>query len=134
MLDPSDVLAIHNLLALYGHVIDERQWSRLGELFTEDVLYDSSPSGGRVLHGVDAVLKSWTGDSRHPLAHHLTSIIVSEDDDGTVRVVSKPMGVGYRGRVGSGTYHDVVQRTPDGWRIAVRLIKLRTPESIPPPS
>jgi len=34
MLEVADTLAIHELLALYGHVIDERAWARVEELFT----------------------------------------------------------------------------------------------------
>ena len=56
----------------------------------------------------------------HPLAHHATNIIVSEDPDGTVRVLSKGLGVGPNGRVGSVVYRDVVVRTSAGWRFAAR--------------
>jgi hypothetical protein len=70
----------------------------------------------------------WTGDlTVHPLAHHATNIVVTEDPDGTVRVLSKGIGVGNRGRVGSVTYHDVVVRTADGWRLAHRRAELRRP-------
>jgi hypothetical protein len=65
--------------------------------------------------------------TRHPLAHHSTNIVVREEDDGTVRVLSKGIGVGAGGRVGSVTYEDVVVPTDDGWRLASRIAKLRRP-------
>jgi hypothetical protein len=61
----------------------------------------------------------------HPLAHHATNIIVSEDADGTVRAVSKGLGVGPQGRVGSVVYRDILERTPQGWRFAERTAQLR---------
>ena len=36
MLTAEDRIAIRELLALYGHVIDERQFSRVDELFTPE--------------------------------------------------------------------------------------------------
>ena len=38
MLTAEDRIAIRELLALYGHVIDERQFSRVDELFTPTAL------------------------------------------------------------------------------------------------
>jgi SnoaL-like domain len=125
-LDASDVLAIHQLLALYGHIIDEREWHRVGELFTASALYDMSEFGVGVAHGAAAIRELWSRpDAAHPLAHHATNIVVSEDPDGTVRVLSKGLGVGPSGRVGSVVYRDVVEHTAAGWRFAARKGQLR---------
>jgi hypothetical protein len=43
MIDPSDRWAIHELIGLYGHVIDDRRWSDLGIVFTDDVVFDAEP-------------------------------------------------------------------------------------------
>ena len=51
MLDAHDRLAIHELVNLYGIVIDERDWARVPELFTADVVYDMSELGLGVIHG-----------------------------------------------------------------------------------
>ena len=126
MPDTADLLAIHELLALYGHIIDERQWERVGELFTATAVYDMRDFGLGVVHGAQAIREQWSRpDAMHPLAHHATNIIVSEDHDGTVRVLSKGLGVGPNGRVGSVTYRDVVVRTSAGWRFATRSGELR---------
>jgi len=124
--DVSDILAIHELLALYGHIIDEREWQRVGELFTDSALYDMSAFGLGVVHGAVAIREMWSRpNATHPVAHHATNIVVSEDADGTVRVLSKGLGVGSNGRVGSAVYHDVVVRTSAGWRFAARRAQLR---------
>jgi hypothetical protein len=35
-----DRLAIHELISLHGHVVDDGDFSRLHEVFTVDVVYD----------------------------------------------------------------------------------------------
>ena len=78
------------------------------------------------VHGAAAIGELWSRpDAAHPLAHHATDIVVSEDPDGTVRVLSKGLGIGTSGRVGSVVYRDVVERTARGWRFAARKGQLR---------
>jgi hypothetical protein len=127
-IDLADRLAVHELLGLYGHLIDQRRWNELEQVFTADVVYDATDFGQPVTRSLAGLQAVWTGDlTVHPLAHHATNIVVTEDPDGTVRVLSKGIGVGNRGRVGSVTYHDVVVRTADGWRLAHRRAELRRP-------
>ena len=126
MSEVGDIVAIQQLLALYGHIIDEREWQRVGELFTATAVYDMSEFGLGVVHGAAAIRELWSRpDATHPLAHHATSIVVSEDADGTVRVLSKGLGVEPNGRVGSVVYRDVVVRTSEGWRFAARKAQVR---------
>jgi hypothetical protein len=126
MLTPQDVLEIHELLSRYGHIIDEREWHRVEELFTEHSRYDMREFGLGEVTGAAAIRAQWSRpDAAHPLAHHATNILVSQDPDGTVRVLSKGLGVGVNGRVGSVVYHDVVARTSGGWRFVSRSARLR---------
>jgi SnoaL-like domain len=126
MPETPDILAIHQLLALYGHIIDEREWLRVGELFTATSVYDMSDFGLGVVHGAAAIRELWSRpDAMHPLAHHATDIVVSEDADGTVRVLSRGLGIGANGRIGSVVYRDVVVRTGEGWRFARRQARVR---------
>ena len=83
MLTAEDRIAIRELLALYGHVIDERQFSRVDELFTPDGRYDVSDFGQGVHHSPAAIAALWADPgSRHPLAHHTVDVVVTEDGDG----------------------------------------------------
>jgi len=134
VLTAEDRLAIHELMGLYGHVIDERQFSRTGELFTADVRYDVSDFKAGVVVGVDAVVELWRSSERHPLAHHATNVVVTRDTDGTTRVVSKGIGVLADGKAASVTYRDVVVKTPHGWRIRERVATMRRVGRIPEPS
>jgi hypothetical protein len=51
MMSVEDRLAIRELLALYGYIIDERQFSRTGEIFAADARYDVTDFGKGVCHG-----------------------------------------------------------------------------------
>lgn len=128
-IDVADRLAIQELLGLYGHLIDQRRWAELAQVFTGDAVFDATSFGQAITYSLADLLEAWTSDlSVHPLAHHVTNIVVTEDPDGTVRVLSKAIGVGRRGKVGSATYHDVVVRTPAGWRLKHRIAVLRRPD------
>jgi len=132
VLDPMDYVQLRRLVDLYGYLIDERKFSRIGEVFTDDVEYDLSDFGHGVLHGIDAVLAMWTAEANHPLAHHATSMLADERADGSVDLVVKGIGVGAKGRVGSVTYYDHAVSGPVGWRLARRQAVPRRPETIPP--
>lgn len=127
-LDTDDRLAIAELLSLYGHLIDTQRWTDLDQVFTQDAVFDASDFGKPIFRSLDELRSDWAADmSQHPLAHHATNIVMSVVDDGTVRVMSKGLGVGDGGRVGSVTYDDLVVRTPDGWRLSHRHATLRRP-------
>jgi hypothetical protein len=133
MLTLEDKLAIHDLIALYGHIIDERVFTRTHELFTDDALYDVSDFDAGIYKGWEQIAQMWReSEGRHPLAHHATNIFVSEDADGTVRVISKGIGVRPNGEAGSVTYKDIVTKGANGWRMTERVALLRRPDRIPP--
>jgi len=127
----TDRLEIHEVLGLYGHLIDDRGWDDLDQVFTADAVYEASDFGQPITRSLAELLTHWKSDMRiHPLAHHATNIVVTEDVDGTVRVRSKGIGVGPRGRVGSVTYDDIVVRTDAGWRMSYRRAVLRRAEDL----
>ena len=74
--DVRDYIAIQQLVALYGHIIDDRQWSRIDELFTEDAVFDTTASGFGRREGREAILQHWKETARHPLAHHVTNVVI----------------------------------------------------------
>jgi 3-phenylpropionate/cinnamic acid dioxygenase small subunit len=124
-----DRVAIQELLGLYGHLIDQRRWDDLIQVFTEDIVFDATSFGEPVTTSYQELMEHWRSErARHPLAHHVTNIVITEAPDGTVRVLSKALGVGRNGRVGSGTYDDVVVKTPSGWRLARRVATLTRPD------
>ena len=122
-----DIIEIHQILALYGHLLDDRDWERLSLVFTEDATFDASDAGGGKPAGSLEELRAAFDNPKtmHPLAHHITNPYVWQDADGTVRARSKIAGILSDGRVGSGSYYDTLVRTDQGWRIRTRLVKLR---------
>jgi len=130
MLSTSDILKIHHLLAEYGNIIDEREWGRVPELFPDDAVYDLTDFGLGVFHGPQAIRDFWEHEGRHPLAHHVTNVVVREIENGGVRAYSKIIGVGHRHRAGSATYHDELRLTDQGWKIARRVASPRQSEYV----
>ena len=97
-------------------------------MFTDDAVFETHGFGDRDirLEGL-AAIRDYMAESRHPVAHHVTNVVVDVGSDGSVRLRSKIVGSGAKGRVGSADYRDRLQRTADGWRTAERVVTLRKP-------
>jgi hypothetical protein len=123
-LSTDDRLAIYELIALHGHLMDAGEFDRIDELFTHDFVYDLEPLGYSPIEGAAAFVQAALalGDA-NPLGHHVTNTVVTgEEDDGSVRVRSKGIGIRADGSSGSVVYEDLVRRTEAGWRIARRSV------------
>ena len=120
-----DRVAVHELIALHGHLVDTGQLERLPEVFTHDVVYDLTPMSGPTLHGVQAVSEAAQRlGGRNPVAHLVTNTVVTVEGK-RILARSKFLGVQRDGTVGSGVYNDELRRTPEGWRISQRSVSLR---------
>jgi hypothetical protein len=80
-LSTDDRVAIYELIALHGHLVDAGELNRLGELFTDDFVYDVAALGFGSLEGADALTEASRalGDA-NPLAHHVTNALVVGDE------------------------------------------------------
>ena len=124
-----DRLAIHDVIALHGHVADDRDWDRLGDLFTDDAVLDLEDFGYGTLHGLRAIRDLSRGsqdDKGQPLGHHATNIIVVGQDGEGVRARSKALAVMADGTSGTAVYEDILRRGDHGWRIIYRKVVART--------
>jgi hypothetical protein len=87
-LTADDRAAIREVIALHGHLVDGGELDRLGEVFTDDVVYDVTDLGGAPLVGLaaqrDAALALGEGN---PVGHHVTNTVVTEEPDGRVRAL-----------------------------------------------
>jgi hypothetical protein len=120
-----DRIAIYELIALHGHLMDTGGFDRLGELFTDDFVYDVEALGFGSLRGADALTEASRAlADENPLGHHVTNaLVVADEDDGNVATVrSKGIGILSDGSSGTVVYEDVVHRTGSGWRIARRTV------------
>jgi len=121
-----DRLALHELAARYGNVIDDRAWDELSTVFAADATFETIGFADTTRVAGLAAIRTMLEQSRHPVAHHVTNVEVREDGD-VVHLFFKVIGPGPRGRVGSADYRDVVRREPDGWRIVTHCATLRRP-------
>jgi 3-phenylpropionate/cinnamic acid dioxygenase small subunit len=125
-LDAETIVAIEQLLARYGHVVDDGDLDGLAEVFTEDGAFDINAFGQGVHRGLGAIRAIFAlGSPPHPPAHLTTNVYVTSTG-GEVRARSKWLTISRStGTVRSGDYDDVVVLTPDGWRIQTRVVRIR---------
>lgn len=122
MISADDHAEIHQVLAEYGHVVDDHDWDRAGEVFADDFIFDMG-EGHPDLHGIADIVATFKG--RNIYAHHTTNIAITEDADGTVRAHSKLLCFPNEGPPVTGDNYDVLTRTRRGWRIARRRTEIR---------
>ena len=120
-----DRVALHELAARYGDVMDDRNWAALADIFTADAVYDVTASGGGgVLQGLRAIQAHMASGAYHPRSHNVTNIYVAELTEDRARLRSRAIGVLPDGTVIAGRYDDEVVRVSDGWRIFRRTFTL----------
>ena len=115
-IDLADRLELHELPGRYGDAIDDRNWDRLRQIFTEDAIFDLTGVGSRRLEGIDDIVDFMNMDAEHPKTHMMTNIyvdVVEEKVTMNFRIVAL-LG---KGLVGTASYYDQVVRTDDGWRV-----------------
>jgi hypothetical protein len=130
MLDAADRIALHELAALYGHLLDQRRWDNLDLVFTEDLVHEGLT---HTTHSIAERVALWTSPeaiNRHPIAHHITNPVVTENPDGTVRMICKGIMVRSDRPPVSIFYEDIAVRTDQGWRIAHRKVTNRTEQAL----
>lgn len=123
----SDRLEIQDLLALYCHAIDRRDWPTLDHVFTPDADIDYTAMGGA--RGTLREIKTWLEAAlqRFPVSQHMvgtTRLTLNGDTAQASTLCHNPMVLMHNGRehvMFCGLwYHDTLVRTPEGWRIARR--------------
>lgn len=124
-LETADRVEIHELAARYGFMVDDRNWDALETVFTDAAVFVIKfADGERRWEGI-AGIRSLMDPGRHPLAHHVTNVVVDSGPEG-VTMRSKVVGTLPEGRAASFDYADKLVRGPRGWRIAERVVTLRT--------
>jgi hypothetical protein len=121
--------AISAVKAKFCRTLDTKDWAGFAECLTEDYELDTSPSGGALTRGRDAVLDmlraSLTGAAT---AHHVHSPEMSVNGDTADvvwamqdRVVFAPEQAkqfGFAGLTGFGHYHERYVRKNGTWRLS----------------
>jgi hypothetical protein len=127
MLALEDRIAITELIALHGHLIDDGRLDQLNRVFAEDVTHGLTAFGLGIHQGLGSVREAAEalGDG-NPVGHHVTNVVIAEvKDDHTVVTRSKGIGIYADGTAGSVVYDDTVTKCDGAWRITNRKITVR---------
>jgi uncharacterized protein (TIGR02246 family) len=132
-----DLDAIQQLKARYFRLMDTKDWAGFRQVFTDDVVIDTSESDGDVMTGADAFvafIEQVLGDAVTVHQGHMPEIELTSDATATGTwamqdLITWPDGMQL---VGFGHYHDTYVKGPDGWRIATsKLTRLRRDLTVP---
>ncbi|MDQ0774212.1 3-phenylpropionate/cinnamic acid dioxygenase small subunit [Streptomyces aurantiacus] len=130
MLNAEDRQGICDTLALQGHIFDGGHINRFEEVFTADVVYDMSDMGMGAFEGIETVRAGYVRLGVHnPLAHHLTNVVITDEEDDRASAQSKVLVLTADRKVDSVTQLDTLRRDSSGWRISHRVIKAQRPPS-----
>ena len=132
-----DVEQIRQLKARYFRTMDTKDWDGMRQVFTADVVMDTSEAGGSVIAGADeflAFLQEALGGAVTVHQGHMPEIELTSETTATGvwalnDIVIFPNGARLDGY---GHYHETYVKGPDGWRISSsRLSRLHTDLVVP---
>lgn len=132
-----DIEAIKQLKARYFRTLDTKDWEGYRNVFTEDVVMDTSASGGGVIEGIDAFLdflQEALADAVTVHQGHMPEIEITSDTTATGiwalhDIIIWPTGMRLDGY---GHYHETYEKGADGWRIKTStLTRLHADFAVP---
>jgi len=120
---------IVDLVHRYSHCADRRLYDELADLFTEDCVVDYGPGFGPAVRGRQALRAMFgAGPGFLATSHHNANVLITfeTDDRASVRTSVYAWHQTTEGVTPQvwGCYHDVAMRTPDGWRLAARQLRI----------
>lgn len=117
--------AVTELLARYGHVVDNQEWSELASVFTSDVELDAQFADGeyRTVTGIEP-LRGFLEAFDPRRSHHTLNTII-RIENGVAHAWSRFFVVEFDATSLTGDYVDEIVPTVDGPRIAKRRISAR---------
>lgn len=128
--------AIVDLVHRYSHCVDRQLHDELVELFTEDCVVDYGPGQGEPLRGRAALREAFRSGAGMKnfrpdfiaTSHHNANVLVTFETADRARVVTSLYAWhGIEKGPGPevwGCYHDLAVRTPGGWRLAERQLRV----------
>jgi uncharacterized protein (TIGR02246 family) len=132
-----DIEAIRQLKARYFRTMDTKDWAAMREVFTDDVVIDTSEAGGDLVTGADAFMAFLQGALAGAVTVHqghmpeieLTSATTASGTWALNDIVIWPNGMRLDGY---GHYHETYEKGADGWRIkSSRLTRLHVDFAMP---
>jgi uncharacterized protein (TIGR02246 family) len=133
-----DIEAIKQLKARYFRTMDTKDWAGMRQVFTDDVVVDTSEAGGNVVQGGDefmTFLQGVIGDVVTVHHGHMPEIELTSPTTATgiwsmEDMLRWPDGSELHGY---GHYHETYEKTGGSWRIkSTKLTRLRLDGTAPP--
>jgi uncharacterized protein (TIGR02246 family) len=127
-----DLEAIRRLKARYFRTMDTKDWDGMRQVFTDDVVMDTTDAGGAVVSGADAFmafLREMLDGAVTVHQGHMPEIDLTSETTATGiwalnDIVMWPNGVRLDGY---GHYHETYEKTAGRWRIkSSKLTRLHT--------
>lgn len=129
----ADIEAIKQLKARYCRLLDTKDWAGWRDIFADDFVSDTTPSGGVLITGADKFVEFITntlGKPSQPTVHQVHAPEIELTSPSTARgiwalndVVRLAPGVNL---AGYGHYHETYEKTDGRWRIKTStLTRLR---------
>jgi uncharacterized protein (TIGR02246 family) len=132
-----DLEAIRQLKARYFRTMDTKDWSGMRQVFTDDVVMDTSSSGGGVISGADEFMAflSKTLDGVITVHHgHMPEIEITSPTTAKGIWAMQDLLVWPNGTrmFAFGHYHETYRKTNGAWRISSStLTRLHTEFTTP---
>ena len=120
----ADYVAVSQLVSLYGHLFDAKNWSDLDQVFDRECVVDYRDSGRDRVVGLDSLREHMRDNPPTVISHMSTNLYVWREHD-LLKARSKLIAPLPDGTTLSGVYEDVLCETPSGWRVAERVVRLR---------
>ena len=126
-----DIEAIKQLKARYFRTMDTKDWAAMRHVFTDDVVVDTTESGGDIVTGADdflAFLQETLGDVVTVHQGHMPEIDVTSPTTASgvwalEDALKWPNGMELHGY---GHYHETYEKVDGAWRIkTLKLTRLR---------
>jgi uncharacterized protein (TIGR02246 family) len=117
-----DIEAIKQLKARYFRTMDTKDWTGMREVFTDDVVMDTTDAGGNVIAGADEFLdflRPTLADAVTVHHGHMPEIQLTSPTTATgIWALQDTILWAKGGRmVGYGHYHETYEKTDGRWRI-----------------
>jgi len=132
-----EIEAIRRLKARYFRLMDTKDWAGMREVFTDDVVIDTSEAGGQVARGADefmAFLREALGDAVTVHQGHMPEIELTSDTTATGIWALNDIVIWSSGMRldGYGHYHETYAKSDGEWRIkSSKLTRLHTDFTMP---
>jgi uncharacterized protein (TIGR02246 family) len=122
MSDAHERDAIQRLKARYFRTMDTKDWDAMRNVFTDDVVIDTSEAGGSVIRGVDAFMTFLKGTLDGAVTvhqGHMPEIDLTSETTATGIWALNDIVIWSNGMRldGYGHYHETYEKGDDGWRI-----------------